>query len=446
MPWNSWSYSTYNLVLTNKAEKLDLSDRRIDDRLAYQVAQALPRNKYTQRLYLNKNSIGRIGAARIAESLLKTPPLTLLDLNDNRLGDEGASAFAAILPRLSNLTWLCLGGNGITDVGAKLLANSIASNTTLEVLYLAYNLISGEGSVAFSEALRTNSTLQSLSLWRNPVDDRGARSFIDTLQRKNSSLKELYLEDSNISEELWDEIKAILKTREFGSPKELFTKQAKGPDDVEIGMLTNMWSIQDTIDRYPCSQTPFVFFSQTNTDKARELIARPTYWFLQNVLRVEAFLDERDSAMGKDKHEVMLKNAFHCTHAVVILSPTFREREFCVKELNTFMYRMFQLQHDITIIPCLWGGVKKEELQTSYAKKVADLIRLEQDEDDNDEADFLIYHLWPKLIKIFPQHAPQTTGELEDCLLTFWKTVEQTKGKIPNRFKYFVKYKEVSKL
>mmetsp|Transcript_27326 Transcript_27326/g.38652 ORF Transcript_27326/g.38652 Transcript_27326/m.38652 type:complete len:158 (-) Transcript_27326:661-1134(-) len=101
------------------------------------------------------------------------------------------------------------------------------------------------------------------------------------------------------------------------------------------------------------SERFYVFVSFRGPD-TREIIARPTYWFLKNKLKVEAFLDDESMGEGEIQDKSLLTAAYKCTHALVLVSPGFRESDDCVKELNTFMYRHTN-KNNITIIPALWG-------------------------------------------------------------------------------------------
>ena len=89
--------------------------------------------------------------------------------------------------------------------------------------------------------------------------------------------------------------------------KQILTKWKRGPnDEVEIGTLADLSEIPNEW-KQPY-QSSLVFISHTNQDGEfkdqpvendqgiKELIARPTHWFVKSVLDMEAFLDDEDAA------------------------------------------------------------------------------------------------------------------------------------------------------
>ena len=143
----------------------------------------------------------------------------------------------------------------------------------------------------------------------------------------------------------------------------------------------------------PISSTPLVFLSCTDRDAVKGEIARPTHWFLTSILEVEAFLDEYDTEAGSPVVEALVRPANTCTHALVILSPSFRKREFCVRELNTFMARL-RSKDGISIIPALWLTENVE----GYHRDVDKLIWV-GDKETRDPATYMVHTLWPVLVR-----------------------------------------------
>jgi len=101
------------------------------------------------------------------------------------------------------------------------------------------------------------------------------------------------------------------------------------------------------------NDTPYIFLYHTGRDDTKEEIARPTHWFLAEIPHNEAFFDDKDSEWGTKKTEALIPHAYKSTHALVILSHTFRQQEFCVRELKTFMAR-WRRQDGIKVLPALW--------------------------------------------------------------------------------------------
>lgn len=156
------------------------------------------------------------------------------------------------------------------------------------------------------------------------------------------------------------------------------TRQAAMNTDVDSGQV-------DRDDK-------FVFISHTGRDRVKDLIAGPTFWFLTNVLKVSAFVDNRSIAAGKVVIEELAEAAQKCTHALIILSPNFRKRKYCVMELNTFM-RRHQDEDGICVVPALW---KRFDLD-DFPDDVRGLAWIQHD--PLDEADYITQTLWPNLAR-----------------------------------------------
>ena len=108
---------------------------------------------------------------------------------------------------------------------------------------------------------------------------------------------------------------------------------------------------------------PYVFLSYTGRDGVKESLARPTQWFLRHVLGVDCFLDDGgDIRPGQDKMEFVVLPAYQCTHALLIFSPRFRTRHFCVMGVNTFLGR-WQRKDGLQISPALWGVDNVDDCQ-----------------------------------------------------------------------------------
>lgn len=76
-------------------------------------------------------------------------------------------------------------------------------------------------------------------------------------------------------------------------------------------------------------QRPYVFICCTARDGSLAYFARPSYWLLTQSLGVEAFLDEASVQVGASKDDAFAGPLYECTHALLILSPSFQSRKFC---------------------------------------------------------------------------------------------------------------------
>lgn len=136
---------------------------------------------------------------------------------------------------------------------------------------------------------------------------------------------------------------------------------------------------------------PSVFLCHRGPDSKEEIV-RPTAWFLRNVLGVDTFIDEDTVVVGQNVEDTLIAAAYSSTHAVVILSPTFRQSKWCVKELNTLLKR--RQQGEAIVLPALW----QMDSLSGYDNYLNEIIPLRVP--TSEPADrYLVNYLWPHLIQ-----------------------------------------------
>jgi Ran GTPase-activating protein (RanGAP) involved in mRNA processing and transport len=166
------------------------------------VKQALIEKECT-RLDLGYNVITSKGAAILADALKHNTTLEELDFHNNRVSDLGVHSLAEVLSSNNSIVKaLGLGSNGITDKGAEHLAEMLKTNHTITWLALAGNQIGDRGVQLLANTLaHENKSLLVLSLHVNKsISDASVDAIIDMLQH-NKSLKKLWMQDCNISED-----------------------------------------------------------------------------------------------------------------------------------------------------------------------------------------------------------------------------------------------------
>jgi hypothetical protein len=205
-----------------------------------------------------------------------------------------------------------------------------------------------------------------------------------------------------------------------------------GPPE-HVGEL-RLADVADPRAKWPMKSEPYVFLSQTGRDGSKEEIARPTSWFLSTVCGVDSFLDALDINPGYDKTREVMQPAYECTHALVILSPKYRTRPYCIQELNTFMKRN-QQEEDFRILPVLW----KLENVDGYHKDVDQLAWISNAEYKDYPVDFLLVVLWPALLRVFGG-PPLNSGELEEKLFEYIQGHRGGASRISPLFERFAKY------
>ena len=166
------------------------------------VKQALIEKECT-RLDLGYNTITPKGAAILAEALKQNSTLEELDFHNNRVSDLGVHSLAEVLSsNNSGVKALGLGSNGITDKGAEHLAEMLKTNRTITWLALAGNQIGDRGVQLLTETLaHQNTSLLVLSLHVNKAISDASVDAITNMLQHNKSLKKLWMQDCNISED-----------------------------------------------------------------------------------------------------------------------------------------------------------------------------------------------------------------------------------------------------
>lgn len=173
-----------------------------------------------------------------------------------------------------------------------------------------------------------------------------------------------------------------------------------------------------------CKET-YVFLSNRGPD-SKEVLARPIHFFLQEKLGLRVFLDDPSIPFSADKHEELLKAAHECTHAVVLLTPRFRESEYCVQELNTLLGR--HLQGNCKLLVVLWGIDDVD----GYAPAINDLRYFRNTTSSTDPAVFLVEALLPHLHQELPhQQRSQifTDSDFHDVMIDFVR-LESPRGRL----------------
>jgi Ran GTPase-activating protein (RanGAP) involved in mRNA processing and transport len=170
----------------------------------------LKNNTTLTSLTLTKNQITDDCAALLAEALIVNTTLTTLNLPKNNIGNSGANALFKMLQTNNTITSLYLCDNQISNTGIVSLAN----NTSLTYLNLINNKIDNAGVVSLVESIKLNKGLTTLDLSYNIIGNSGAA--FTTLFEYNSTLLNLYMHNTDITQCVFDAFIDILKMPSFG--------------------------------------------------------------------------------------------------------------------------------------------------------------------------------------------------------------------------------------
>lgn len=166
---------------------------------------------------------------------------------------------------------------------------------------------------------------------------------------------------------------------------------------------------------------PYVFLSHRGSD-TKEIIARPTFWFLHEVLGIDTFFDDESMTTGEEKMRSLVEPAHQCTLPVILLSPKFRESDYCVMELNTFMSRLASRESDYFILPFLWNL----ENVGGFAPALND-INWRAARTDN-PAKFMVETLWPCLLERLKCGKDRPDWDAYDLRKLLASYVEENRG------------------
>ena len=110
-------------------------------------------------------------ASFLAPGLKANTFVSVLLLSNARIGDTGAADIANVLRFNKSIRQLALANDDLTSVGGSAIAHALLRNSTLTDLNLANNKIAADAGAIFCEMLQQNNTLMTLNLELNEVPD-----------------------------------------------------------------------------------------------------------------------------------------------------------------------------------------------------------------------------------------------------------------------------------
>ena len=193
-------FIAFSLCINRTIFTLDISNNKISDLGAQEIAKALHENITLQTLNISYNIIQFHGVKAIAGALHNNRTLQNLDISNNNTHAEGAKVIAEALYENRTLQKLDFSNNNIHDDGAIAISECIKNNSALQQLVISGNNISVEGAIKIAEAVKINTTLQNLDISNNGISNDGAK-FISNCLKHNNSLQELNLSRGEMTNE-----------------------------------------------------------------------------------------------------------------------------------------------------------------------------------------------------------------------------------------------------
>ena len=189
--------------------KLCINHNNINTEAADDIAAVISCNIYIQELNLSSNNLQASGIVKIARSLQKISSLIKLYINHNSISTEAADDIAAVISCNIYIQELNLGGNDFRTSGIIVVARSLQKISSLKMLRINDNNITYEAADNIATAISCNVYLQDLNIGGNDLRASGIIVIARSLQ-KISSLRKLYINHSNITDEAADSIRAAI--------------------------------------------------------------------------------------------------------------------------------------------------------------------------------------------------------------------------------------------
>ena len=182
------------LATNTSVKTMDISDCRITDAGAVEIADALAVNSSLKVLTMNRNdSVTAAGWVEFFNRLTDSAcSLEELHIHSSEIDDEGAAALVDLLVSLITLKCLKLTHcNVITTNGWRAIAR-VPQRSSVTTLDLGGDNINGDTVISFATALATNKRLCSLKLNGGEITDRIWLAFTNFLCDNSSPLSTYY--------------------------------------------------------------------------------------------------------------------------------------------------------------------------------------------------------------------------------------------------------------
>ena len=171
------------------------------DHIVTLLSDCLKKNDTLLELNLYGKKVTNKGAKEIGEAIQVNTTLQKLYIHVNTISDDGAAAISDGLKSNNSLQALYMSNNKITSEGAKKVGEAIKVNTTLQQLYVHVNTISDDGAAAISDGLKSNNSLQVLHMDSNNITNEGAKRIAEAI-KVNTTLHTLHIRQRNIYDAL----------------------------------------------------------------------------------------------------------------------------------------------------------------------------------------------------------------------------------------------------
>jgi len=199
-------------VLQNKntLTQLQLRKNSISEEAAGDISAVLSNNTKLQVLNLSDNYLCAKGIAKIFEGLSFTKSLKHLGLNNNKATKVAADDIASVLFRNTNLQVLNLNTNDLQTAGLTKILRALHQTSTLKELDISNNNATKEVADDIASLLSHNTKLQALNLDNNILESEGFTKIAKSLCKFSSAFIKLYIGNNNITDTAANDVAAVL--------------------------------------------------------------------------------------------------------------------------------------------------------------------------------------------------------------------------------------------
>ena len=198
---------------------LNLERNNITGQVVEDLADVIKNNPGLELLCLSNNSLNT-SAAVILKALKEKPVLRELYLNNNLMTEKAAKDLADVIKSNRNLENLHMGENKLGS-SAVMILQALQAHSRLKDLNLSNNNLTGHIAKDLATTIKNNSGLEGLYLYDNSLQTSVA-IIIEAL-KESSALTKLYLNNSLMTEEVAEDLAAVIKNNNYKEPQVQFS-------------------------------------------------------------------------------------------------------------------------------------------------------------------------------------------------------------------------------
>ena len=213
---NNFSVSDISTIAESLNELTGLKELTVNNTgfTADHITAMISNNLLLETLDIGDNQLKSVGICNVSKALIKLNRLKVLGLYGNEITDDAASDIAVVIYNLPLLEKLLLNNNMFGVVGIQTICKSLQRNGMLKLLQLNNVGITEEVADDIAAVIDGNPLLQCIYLESNRLQNSGANVILGSLSNKKH-IKALSLANNNISEVPVDKMLQFITNNEL---------------------------------------------------------------------------------------------------------------------------------------------------------------------------------------------------------------------------------------